>query len=209
MMNTLFKKLLTFQFALIPFLSFAEEFIVFGPSVPSGSTTSISWMEQTSFGITVVTKEENEMEIPRSDRQIFGTPSNVVDVQAPSIAIADILSELKDALVDRNLGVIMFDVVGRSEILGMGEVVAFDFNKNDGWVISIGFGDLNIKYYPWVWHPVLGWIYCHPAGVEDKRLSYWFWSEKLGWIWTQREIFPLIWMANEEDWRLIRTQLAI
>ncbi len=99
-MNKTLKILPFILLAYIPYVSHGEEFIVFGPSEYSDSTTSIIWMEQSPKGIIVVTREENE--VAPSD-ELFGIPSNIVQVEAPSIAITWILSERTESLIDRNL----------------------------------------------------------------------------------------------------------
>ena len=203
-MKILLKFILIFLFALLPLVSSGEEFIVFGPAQLSDSTTKIIWMEQSRFGITVVTREETEKELPSIKIIFAGIPSNVVDVEAPSIAINWILSKRDEARLDRLPGEIFFDVVGSC---GAGSqtrpCVDFDFELDDGWVLAIGFGALNIKHYPWVFHFKLDWFYCSPSEIIEKRNSYWLWNEKFGWFWTQREIFPLVWLAEAADWRML------
>lgn len=196
------KNILIFLFALVPLVSSGEEFIVFGPAQLRDSTTKIIFMEQGGAGITVVTREENEKELPSQKIIFAGIPSDVVDVEVPSIAINWVLSERDEGSLDRLPGQIFFDVVGRCEALPR-FCSDFDFEINDGWVFGIGFGWLNIKHYPWVFHSKLDWFYCSPSEIIEKRNSYWFWNEKFGWIWTQREIFPLVWIADAADWRMV------
>ncbi len=144
------------------------------------------------------------MDISRRFKENFGIPSNIVEVEAPSIAINWILSEKSERVIDRILfGPLIYDAVGRSDVLSNVDFVTFDFNVNGGWVSAIGFGDLNIQHYPWIFHWELGWLFCRPSEIIEKRNSWWLWSEELGWFWTQRELFPLVWTAEAQDWRML------
>ena len=62
--------------------------------------------------------------------------------------------------------------------------------KNEEW-----FGTFMDKYYPWIYHSSLGWLYT-PQGdqkydPEYNLYGFWAYSESLGWWWTYDEAFRL------------------
>ena len=63
--------------------------------------------------------------------------------------------------------------------------------KSESW-----FGSFMDKYFPWVYHEDLKWIYI--VGVSP--MEFWFYSEKLGWLWTGQTIYPHIYSSNEKGW---------
>ncbi len=63
--------------------------------------------------------------------------------------------------------------------------------KKESW-----FGYFMDKYFPWVFHEDLGWIYI--AGVSP--MEFWFYSEKLGWVWTRSSSYPALYSSREQGW---------
>ncbi len=60
------------------------------------------------------------------------------------------------------------------------------------------------KYFPWIYHSNLGWLYISSGTQEyDKALNVgglWTYSENLGWFWTYNEVFPWIYLEKEKGW---------
>lgn len=90
------------------------------------------------------------------------------------------------------------------------QVAEFDFSLGDGWVNTEVAGWLYIRPYPWVWHPVLGWLLAMEAGIyhdtflgefeldpkyqvsshfnenQPSSLTFYFHSATYGWLWKSR-----------------------
>ena len=69
------------------------------------------------------------------------------------------------------------------------------------WKQEPWFGVFMDKYFPWIYHINLGWVYISGGTQEyDKELNvggFWAFSEKLGWFWTYNEVYPWIYLDNE------------
>ncbi len=65
-----------------------------------------------------------------------------------------------------------------------------------GWNKVGWFGFFFAKFYPWVYHQNLGWIYVSEKGADGT----WFHFERLGWIWTNKETFPSLYLHNRSEW---------
>ncbi|MEC8355195.1 MAG: hypothetical protein VXZ37_01125, partial [Verrucomicrobiota bacterium] len=69
------------------------------------------------------------------------------------------------------------------------------------WKQEPWFGLFMDKYFPWIYHVNLGWVYVSGGTQEyDKELNvggFWSFSENLGWFWTYNEVFPWIYLENE------------
>ena len=63
--------------------------------------------------------------------------------------------------------------------------------KSESW-----FGSFMDKFFPWVYHTDLKWIYI----VGASPMEFWFYSEKVGWLWTGQTIYPHIYSHNENGW---------
>ncbi len=73
-----------------------------------------------------------------------------------------------------------------------------------GWKSEPWFGTFMDKYFPWIYHSNLGWLYISSGTQEyDKALNVgglWTYSENLGWFWTYNEVFPWIYLEKEKGW---------
>ena len=69
------------------------------------------------------------------------------------------------------------------------------------WKEEPWFGVFMDKYFPWIYHVDLEWVYISGGTQEyDKELNvggFWAFSEKLGWFWTYNEVYPWIYLDNE------------
>ena len=74
--------------------------------------------------------------------------------------------------------------------LSEGAEVVAGWNKV-GW-----FGFFFAKFYPWVYHENLGWIYISEKGADGT----WFHFESLGWIWTNKDNFPSLYLHERGEW---------
>ena len=67
---------------------------------------------------------------------------------------------------------------------------------NPYWKSESWFGYFWDKYFPWIYHKDLGWVYV--AGVSTE--NFWIYQEKLGWLWTGFQYFPNVYSNNEQNW---------
>ena len=69
------------------------------------------------------------------------------------------------------------------------------------WKEEPWFGLFMDKYFPWIYHVDLDWIYIsRGTQTYDNELNvggFWAFSEKLGWFWTYNEVYPWIYLDNE------------
>lgn len=77
-----------------------------------------------------------------------------------------------------------------AESVSEGVEVVAGWNKV-GW-----FGFFFAKFYPWVYHQNLGWIYVS----EKDPGGTWFHFERLGWIWTNKDTFPSLYLHDRQEW---------
>ena len=77
-----------------------------------------------------------------------------------------------------------------AEMVSEGVEVVAGWNKV-GW-----FGFFYAKFYPWVYHKNLGWIYVS----EKENGGTWFHFERFGWIWTNKDTFPSLYLQNRGEW---------
>ena len=75
------------------------------------------------------------------------------------------------------------------------------------WKKEPWFGVFMDKYFPWIYHVNLGWIYISGGTQEyDKELKvggFWAFSEQLGWFWTYNELYD---EQNEGFWAFSEQQ---
>jgi hypothetical protein len=65
-----------------------------------------------------------------------------------------------------------------------------------GWKRAGWFGYYFGAFYPWVYHKNLGWLYIVQKSGEDT----WFYREGLGWVWTNRHVFPHMYLFKRAEW---------
>ena len=71
-----------------------------------------------------------------------------------------------------------------------------------GWRNTSWFGSFlhdENKYYPWIFHSRLGWLYFQQATTNN---GFWLYSPKLGWFWSNKSSFSnnMIYLAAENGW---------
>ncbi|MFP6886131.1 MAG: cadherin repeat domain-containing protein, partial [Opitutales bacterium] len=65
-----------------------------------------------------------------------------------------------------------------------------------GWWSSPWFGNFFLAGNGWINHESLGWMYPAPASGN----GIWLWQEELGWAWTNRGIFPYLYVQRDSSW---------
>ena len=65
-----------------------------------------------------------------------------------------------------------------------------------GWKRVGWFGYYFGAFYPWVYHENLGWLYVVQKSGEDT----WFYRERLGWVWTNKHVFPHMYLFKKAEW---------
>lgn len=71
------------------------------------------------------------------------------------------------------------------------------FSLSNSWHISPWLG----AYYQtedwWIFHCTKGWMYPESDGAGGAWL---YWPLENGWIWTNRDVYPLAWNAETQQW---------
>ncbi len=84
---------------------------------------------------------------------------------------------------------------GNWQVLYRNGVFENSYNPDwgDGWVDTPAAGYVNIKQYPWIYHPELGWLKVTEGDIvvmntrsilAPKVLSFYLYSAEYGWLWT-------------------------
>jgi uncharacterized protein YjbI with pentapeptide repeats len=68
-----------------------------------------------------------------------------------------------------------------------------------GWKRAGWFGYYFGAFYPWVYHENLGWLYVAQKSAEDT----WLHHERLGWVWTNRHVFPHMYVFKRSHWTFL------
>ena len=68
--------------------------------------------------------------------------------------------------------------------------------NNPNWKIESWFGYFWDKYFPWIYHKDLEWVYI--AGVSKD--NFWMYQSELGWLWTGFQHYPYVYSNNEQNW---------
>ncbi len=106
-----------------------------------------------------------------------------LEMDFPSIALREV------SIFNNNAG------LEESQVLYRNGVVENAYNPDwgDGWVDTLAAGYVNIKQYPWIYHPDLGWLKVTEGkmvkqkphyGSSPKALSFYLYSADYGWLWT-------------------------
>jgi parallel beta-helix repeat protein len=84
------------------------------------------------------------------------------------------------------------DVVAQAQQAFGGSVVLAD-----DWIWTNWMGYLNVKWFPWVWHRELGFLYC----LGDSTTGLWMYAWDLrGWLWTTRSFYPAMYSSLDQSW---------
>lgn len=67
--------------------------------------------------------------------------------------------------------------------------------QEDGWATGTQFGDVYLLEYPYVYVPVLGWLY-----QLESSTTGWFYTFGEGWIWLRRENDGWYYSYSLEQW---------
>ncbi len=84
---------------------------------------------------------------------------------------------------------------GNWQVLYRNGVFENSYNPDwgDGWVDTLAAGYVNIKRYPWIFHPDLGWLKVTEGDIvvmntrnvlAPKALGFYLYSAEYGWLWT-------------------------
>ncbi len=65
-----------------------------------------------------------------------------------------------------------------------------------GWRKADWFGTYFGSFYPWVFHENLGWLYVYQRSGVDT----WLYHERLGWVWTNKYVFPHMYVFKRSHW---------
>ncbi|MFL2928849.1 MAG: cadherin repeat domain-containing protein [Opitutales bacterium] len=121
------------------------------------------------------------------------TTREVLDLGSDQTLI--IRAEVTDSRGDSFSKAIMIDYIheqaGEDAVLLTDGVEVIPGWKRAGW-----FGFYFADFYPWVFHENLGWLFVSEKSMEGA----WFHRERLGWVWTSPEVFPNLYMIEENEW---------
>ena len=70
------------------------------------------------------------------------------------------------------------------------------YSLNNGWRQASWFGLYYSEFFPWVFHPSMGWVYV----IQEKEGSCWMWHSQLEWIWTDISLFPYFLINSIQSW---------
>ncbi len=68
----------------------------------------------------------------------------------------------------------------------------------DNWWNSEWFGDLNLEFYPWVFHLQHGWMFVFDGANRDSMFLYDLSLE--GWFWTSSTEYPNLFSFSRPGW---------
>ena len=72
------------------------------------------------------------------------------------------------------------------------------------WKSEPWFGNFMDKYFPWIYHEHIGWMYVgggvQAYDVELKTGGFWLYAETIGWFWTHDDAFPWVYLNDEKSW---------
>ena len=77
-----------------------------------------------------------------------------------------------------------------------GDVLSDGAEIGAGWRKADWFGTYFGSFYPWVFHENLGWLYVFQRSGEDT----WLYHERLGWVWTNKYVFPHMYVYKRSHW---------
>jgi serralysin len=63
--------------------------------------------------------------------------------------------------------------------------------REAGW-----FGTYYSKFFPWVYHSSMGWLYI----VQSKDGDTWMWKDMMEWVWTDLDVFPHFFIQSSQQW---------
>jgi hypothetical protein len=77
-------------------------------------------------------------------------------------------------------------------------------SHGNDWKSEPWFGNFMDKYFPWIYHENIGWLYVgggiQAYDVELKTGGFWLYAETIGWFWTHDNAFPWVYLNDENSW---------
>jgi hypothetical protein len=65
-----------------------------------------------------------------------------------------------------------------------------------GWLQNSWFGIYKDFENGWIYHIIHGWLYL----ASDSEGGIWAWSQDRGWTWSNKDIYPFIFIQNKGSW---------
>ncbi len=148
-----------------------------------GNTLHILTVYQQGSDV-IVTKHVEELNVICAAVVSVNRLQATLEMDYPSIALREVdIFNIKNA---------------KSQVLYRNGVVENAYNPDwgDGWVDTRAAGYVNIKQYPWIYHPELGWLRVTEGDIvfsnrdqlntptTPRALSFYLYSPNYGWLWT-------------------------
>ena len=121
----------------------------------------------------------------------FPDDSNEDNQYEITIEISDGYSSLQVELVVRVL-----DLDETAQSPEDSRLLINGYSLGNYWREASWFGTYYTKYFPWVYHSSMGWVYI----IQAQDGNAWMWQLKLGWMWTDIDIFPYFLINSTRKW---------
>ena len=117
----------------------------------------------------------------------------------------NVILEITDGyLTDRSTLLITVTDINESAVSAESVILLVHGFKLEGsWMEATWFGAYYSKFFPWVYHTDLGWLYI----VQAKSGETWMWHHSLGWLWTDNKVFPYFYINKEMQWAFAGSDL--
>jgi hypothetical protein len=76
------------------------------------------------------------------------------------------------------------------------DLISHGSDVGGGWKKTNWFGYYFGTFYPWVFHENLGWLYVS----QKSGIDTWLYHERLGWVWTNKHVFPHMYVFKRSHW---------
>jgi hypothetical protein len=70
------------------------------------------------------------------------------------------------------------------------------YSIGNNWNQASWFGTYYSKFFPWVYHSSMGWLYI----VQSKDGDTWMWKDMMEWVWTDLDVFPYFFIQSSQQW---------
>ena len=124
----------------------------------------------------------------------FPDDSNEDNQYEITIEISDGYSSLQVELVVRVL-----DLDETAQSPEDSRILINGYSLGNDWREASWFGTYYTKYFPWVYHSSMGWVYI----IQAQDGNAWMWQLKLGWMWTDIDIFPYFLINSTRKWGFV------
>ena len=117
----------------------------------------------------------------------------------------NVIVEITDGyLTDRSTLLITVTDINESAVSAESVILLVHGFKLEGsWMEATWFGAYYSKFFPWVYHTDLGWLYI----VQAKSGETWMWHHSIGWLWTDIEVFPYFYINKKMQWAFAGSDL--